>query len=190
MKSVHFGSENSSNPTGMHENIGVGEGNNIIVKGDFIGVINIGDNNYLVARTTMAFNDDQVGKITVRRAIADIYPDGSGILYLDQLHSNDCKKLEELLNSNRAQTLLNEGKCVTDICDAHMPDRCFDMLTSEQYLGQYADIVATAIRHEVFEKKKADINGRKDTFSNLQRKINELEAQIRQMREQGSNHHR
>lgn len=184
MQSVHFGRENSMNPTGSHESIGVGEGKEIIVRGDFIGIITIDRNNYLVTRTTMAFDDNNVGKIAVRRAIVDLYRDSSGILYLDQLHTDDCKKLEEALNSSRGQTLLNRGERVVDICDAHTPDESFECVTRGE------DIVATAIKHEVFEDKKKAIANCNEPFSVMQKRIWELEAQLAQINNHSSNYHR
>ena len=56
----------------------------------------------------------------VNRVIADLYRDGSGILFYDQEQDVVCKRLEELLNSEKARDLIERGvhislSCVVDI---------------------------------------------------------------------------
>ena len=183
MTKIDFGFENSMNPKGMFEGIGISGETKGAIRGEFLGVFQMDDMNYLAARTTMAFKDEGIGQIVVRRALADLYHDGSGNLFIDQLCGEDCKRLETLLNSNRAQEKLNKGARLIDICDGYLPSNSFDCLTN---VGEYASIVAVAIKHEVFESKRTLLERSRLPMSEMQRKIEALEAMLAQAREENN----
>lgn len=183
MQKIDFGYENSMNPKGIFEGIGISSGSKGAVSGEFLGVFQRDGMNYLVARTTMAFKGEGIGQIVVRRALADLYHDGYGNLFIDQLCSEDCKKFETLLNSNYAQNQLNKGTELRDICGGCLPSKSFECVTKK---SEYVSIIAVAIRHEVFEEKRSLLGRSRLPMSEMQRKIEALEAMLAQAREENT----
>ena len=172
MKKVSFGYENSMNPVGSFEGIGLGGGAVGPTEGEFIEVINLMDqmdNNYLVTRITNTFkgSEHEIGKIDVRRVLADLFPDGSAILYVDQTHSYDCERIEQILNTSRAKGLIEDNVKARELCTGKRPAFSFECATNKE------KIVVTAIPHEVFENKKQLISRCRSSFSDMQRKLEE-----------------
>jgi hypothetical protein len=114
------------------------------VEGDFLGIIRHNGEDYLVARTTKALGDDScIGKITVRRATVEIYPDNTGSIFLDINENEITKEMEEGLSAS----FVDEKSLYEKI--NHRYDVVInDMLRRENELN------ATAIKTSAFEKKK------------------------------------
>jgi hypothetical protein len=179
MKKVDFGFANESNPNGTFEGIGLAGEARGPVSAEFIDVVRLNNCDYLITRITETFknSENEIGKIDVRRAFADLFPDGSAIMYLDQNHSADCFKLEELLNTENAKILLDKGISVKEICGGYNAPLSF--------LGAINGnlIMATAIRHDVFEEKRALVSRCHHSFSEMRREIESM--QIENNRERG-----
>ena len=69
MTKIDFGYENSMNPKGMFEGVGISGETNGAIYGEFLGVFQMDGMNYLAARTTEAFKDEGIGQIVVRRVM-------------------------------------------------------------------------------------------------------------------------
>ena len=170
MKKVDFGFANDSIPNGTFEGIGLSGDARGPVSGEFIDVIRIDNCDYLITKITDTFgnSEHEIGKIDVRRAFADLFPDGSSVMYLDQEHSHSCLSLEQLLNSEKAKELMERGMSVKDICNGRNAPLSFLGAT-------YGNLImATAIRHEVFEEKIKLASRCHTSFSEMQRGIERL----------------
>lgn len=171
MKKVEFGYANESNPRGSFEGIGLAEGAKGAVAAEFVDVMRMNGRDYLITKITEAFrnSEQEIGRFDVRRALVDLFPDGSSIMFLDQLHSSDCIDLEELLNSDKAKNLMERGVSVKDICGAGNAPASFVIAT-------HADLVlATAIRHEVFEEKMALLSRCRGSFTDMRMELESLQ---------------
>jgi len=163
-KMVDFGYDNSMKPFGSNEGIGLGTKAVGPVGGEFLDVVNYHDNFYLITRITDAFkgSEQYIGKIDVRRALVDLFPDGSGILYIDQNQSQDCRNLTIALNSPELNNALKKNARIRDILSTGGVPFSFSCVT------RGSRIIATAIKHEVFEKKNNLINSCSKPFSDMQ----------------------
>ena len=166
-KIVSFGFDSSPNPTGQFEAPGLNEHKTIgPIRGEFLGFIGYNGENYLVSKVIETYDsEDQIGKIDVRRALADIYPDGYGKLYLDSAHTLGCRTFERILNSERTKDKLDRGISLDKIVPDNSFPFAFNCVTQLDYFN------AIGISHEAFERKKALINGNYKTFSQLQEEI-------------------
>lgn len=170
MKKVHFGYENSNRPVGSFEGLGVSDEAKGPIQGNFIGILNYMDKDFLITKVSLAYKtvENQVGKIDVRDAIADIYPDGSGVLYIDRQKSDECLQLENLFNDEKTKELLQKGVSINNIFTGGILSFAFECVTKSDV------ILATSIKHEIFEKKKQLISCCNHSFSDLQQEIEEL----------------
>ena len=140
MKKIDYGYNLSNNPVGSFEGIGINPLSEGPITAEFLGIIDYDGEDYLIGRTTLAFKDDPnyLGKITARRATAEIYPDGTGTVFIDMDENDKTRKIEEVLNEKD----IKEGT-LNKIVN-HRYDSVID--------GN--EITATAIKTEVFDKKK------------------------------------
>jgi len=152
MKKVDYGFDMADEPIGMFEGIGISSEPVGAIAGEFLGVVSLKGEDYLIGRTTIAFKDDPeyLGKITARRATAKKYEDGSGIIFLDMEESKETKAIEEIFSARN----------VTEESLRSLANPEYDSLIDRD------EIMATAIRHDVFEKKKMT--------SELDKKISEI----------------
>lgn len=166
MKKIEFGFSNSKNPTGSWEGIGINE-ELPVFSADYYGAVKYEGNSYVVAKVI----DDEDTKLPdlldnfiVRPAIAEMYPDGSGIILLDQQLDEDGQKLENYLNRNDVK---NEIHGITDVIrrsegQIDPCDRLFHFLTIND------EVLSTSIDHEVFEAKNEALKNCNLSFSELQ----------------------
>ena len=177
MKKVGFGSDSSLNPTGSWESMGLANG---VIEGELIGFFNYDESNYAVSRVTGAFSNSKYdeGEVMVNRVVADLYRDGSGVLYFDQEQDHACRKFEELLNSEKVRSLLERGVPVSEICSGHRVDKCFDLLASGN------EISVLGINHEVFDRKKYAIEHCNRSFSVMYEEMERLYEKLRQLEEE------
>ena len=182
MKKIDFGSDDSLRPTGSWKSLGLGNG---VVSGELVGLFNFGGEDYIVTKVGNTFPDSKYEEndMMVSRAIADLYKDGSGNIFVDQGDSFVCRDFEELLNSEKAHTLLDKGVPIVDICNGYPVSDAFRVL-----LDRYS-ISAVAISHEVFENKKRQLSQCHSSFSDMMAemesllaKLNELQADKEQTR--------
>lgn len=150
MKKVDYGYNMSDEPLAMFEGIGISNVPEGAVEGEYLGVIEREGEDYLISRTTMAFKDDPnyIGKITARRALAEVHSDGSGVIFIDVDENEKTRDIEMALNSRDVQKGDFE----------RIVSRGFDSLIAND------EIYAIAIKHEVFERKKMLTESSKSDF--------------------------
>lgn len=170
MSKIDFGYSNDNNPTGIWEGMGASPDHDII-NAEFMDVIRFNERVYLVSKVGTVFPglENKVGTIDVREIIADLYPDGSSIIYSNQEKNNDCIKLENALAN--AKNLFDRGFSVKQICKAHIPDKCYKYLfeTDSEF-----PILVTGIKPNVFEEKRELISKCRSSFSNMQQQLMDM----------------
>lgn len=137
----------------------------LLTDAQYYGVVNYGRDSFLVAKVI----DDEygrypglVGNFIVRPALADMYPDGSGIMYLDQEQSEFGQRIEMYLN--RIKERISSFDDILKYCDfVQRGNRFFDLVTDADC------IIATSIRHETFETKNEALKNCRQSFSDLLR---------------------
>lgn len=165
MKKIEFGFENSTNPKGTWEGIGI-KPNLLLINAEYYGAIKYEKNSFIVAKVI----EDQYGRyphllnnFIVRPAIADLYVDGSGIIYLDQEQSLESEQIEKHLNSEQVKDKIKDSKDIFTYCnDVYPADMSFTFLT----LGD--TVITTSIQHDVFEEKNNALKSCRSSFSQLQ----------------------
>ena len=168
MKRIDFGFSNDFDPKGSWEGIGIKPGL-LLTNAEYYGAIKYETNSYIVAKV----GKDEYGrfphlvdKFIVRPAIADLYVDGSGIIFLDQEESIISSQLESRLNEPQIREKVSDINGVLNNCNGvHMADISFKFLT----LGDR--IVTTSITHEAFERKNSALKNCRDTFSEMQEQL-------------------
>lgn len=168
MKRIDFGFSNDFDPKGSWEGIGIKPGL-LLVNAEYYGAIKYETNSYIIAKV----GKDEYGrfphlegKFIVRPAIADLYVDGSGIIFLDQEESIISQQLESHLNQPQIQEKINDIKGVLNNCnEVHRADMSFEFLT----LGDR--IVTTSITHDAFERKNSALKSCRGTFSQIQEQL-------------------
>lgn len=140
MKKINYGYDISDNPTGAFQGIGIKDKPEGAVTGEFIGIVSVNDDDYLIGRTTEAFgrNPEYIDKIAVRRVMSQNFDDGSGILFIDMEESQITKAIEKVM----------EEKKVTEESLRNVTNKKYDSLIQED------EITATSIRPDVFDRKK------------------------------------
>ena len=174
MKEVNFGFSNSDYPTGAFDGIGATGYPAGPVKGEFIGIVRSNDENYLVSKTTMAFKDEGIGRFDVRRALADIYNDGGGILYTEQMPSHEAMRIAAILNNSNTNENLERGVTIQEFLGMGNPNFAFQCVT------QGNTVLATSIKPGVFDHKKELLSRSNRSFSDMQE---ELERNYQMMEE-------
>lgn len=166
MEKIKFYFSNEYNPTGGTDGWGLTE-TSPIAEADYYGAIKYNGNSYIVAKIT----EDEynrypalLGKFIVRDAIADMYPDGSGTIYLDQVESLVSKQLEERLNSPEIIDYIHNINDVVNSCSGvGIADMSFQHLRYSGY--------SVSIMHDVFQRKNETLKNCKGTFSQLQEQL-------------------
>lgn len=165
MQKIEFGFANEQNPKGTWEGIGIKQGL-LLTEADFYGTVKVESNSYVVAKVS---NDEYnrypelLDKFLVRPALADLYPDGSGIIFLDQEQSLEAYQLEEYLNSPQVKDRITSIDDVINLSSGVVPtDKSFAILTDHDR------VVTTSITHEAFERKNTALKNCHLSFSELQ----------------------
>lgn len=165
MQKIEFGFANEANPKGTWEGIGI-KPNTLLTEADFYGTVKLERDSYIIAKVTEdKYNNypQLVGKFLVRPAIADLYPDGSGIIFLDQEQSLEAYQLEDYLNSPQVKDKIFSIEDIIKLSNGVVPaDKAFSMLTDQDR------VVTTSITHEVFERKNNALKNCHLSFSELQ----------------------
>lgn len=165
MKKIEFGYANEKEPKGSWEGIGIKQGM-LLTEADLYGFVKVGNNSYVVAKVTKdEYNRYQelLDKFLVRPALADLYPDGSGIIFLDQEQSLEAYQLEEYLNSPQVKDRISSIEDVISLSNGVVPaDKAFKLLTAQER------VVTTSINHDAFERKNSALKKCHLSFSELQ----------------------
>lgn len=176
MKKIEFGHSNDYDPKGSWEGIGIKPGL-LLTDADYYGAIKYEDNSYIVAKVTEDEYErypELLGKFIVRPAIADMYSDGSGIIFLDQEETIVSKELEDRINEPITRDRITSINDVRNFCSGtYMADMSFKFLT----LGD--KFITTSITHEAFERKNSALKSCRSSFSELQEQILNLENNYR-----------
>ena len=161
MKKIEFGYANDYKPSGSWQGLGIKEGL-LLADAEYYGVVNCGRDSFIVAKVIedkYGRYPQLLGNFIVRPAIADMYPDGSGYLFLDQEQSAIGQQIEKYLNAVKSH--INSYEDILKSCDfVQRGNRFFDLITDSD------KVVATSIRHEVFEEKNNALKNCRTTFSN------------------------
>lgn len=168
MKKIEFGFANDIEPKGSWEGIGIKPGF-MLTEADFYGFIEYNGNNYMIAKVT---KDDYnryphlVDQFIARESIADLYPDGSGIIFLDQEESMITKQLESYLNAPIIKEKITGFDDIIKLCSGvNRANLAFSFLTVDN------SFITTSITHETFERKKSALKSCHNSFSQLQEKM-------------------
>ena len=179
MKILHFGYDRSSHPYGTFEQEGLGlkENGKLVgpTYGELIDVINLYNENYIIYKVINAFNNDEryIGKYEVRRAIADLYANGTGVLYIDKKKDYNSEKLETIINYDDFQNRLANGEDFIKILDVLPSDNyAFDGVLKMKDENECINVCT--IDHDVFEYKNSLLKKCLSSMSDMQEKIDEL----------------
>ena len=184
MIKIEFGHANEINPKGAWEGIHISP-DLPLLSADYYGAMQLGEDSYIVAKVV---DDDGnrypelLNNFIVRRALADMYVDGSGWLFLDQEKSHECNQIERFLNSDRIKQRINNSEDVINLCSeigAHRANNSFRALELDH---EKEPLISTSIRHEEFEKKKNALSHCRHSMSDMQRQIEELSRQLEETR--------
>ncbi len=150
MQTVNYQYSNNDNPTiSTVEGIGVNDEMTGIVNGEYCGICSIDGIDYLVTKPKIAFRkteEELKNTYDVRRSFVENSSDkSSGVLYVDQLQSEDCKKLEQLFSDSKWKEK-NFYEIVNEL-GFDYPEKDYDIVTNTELIN------AISIRHDVFEKK-------------------------------------
>ena len=170
MKQIEFGYSNDIDPKGLHEGMGIKPGL-FLTEANYYGSIEFDGNSYIIAKVIKdKYNryPDLVDKFIVRDAIADMYVDGSGCLFLNQEQSITAQQLENYLNSKNIKNKINNYKDIFKLCNGVSPaNKMFTLLEME------STFFATSIIPSAFEEKKEALKKCHKSFSELQRSLSE-----------------
>lgn len=165
MQKIEFGFANDKNPKGTWEGIGIRQGL-LLTEADFYGAVKVESNSYIVAKVTEDEYDrypELLDKFLVRPALVDLYPDGSGTLFIDQDESFEAYQLEEYLNSSQVKDRISSIEDVINLSNGVIPaDKAFQLLTDQD------KVVAISITHDAFERKNSALKNCHLSFSELQ----------------------
>lgn len=170
MKKVNFGYNNSID-NGVFEGIGLGSvvsGRTVgPVSGNLLGVVSLGNDDFLVSEVTQAFGNDEnyIGRIIVRDACVDLFPDASALLFIDQQESVISRKLEELLNKDKEKAKIENGRSLYDICSGNVPSFAYECAI---HSSSDFPVSVVALKHDVFKNKKSNIAKCHSSFSDMQ----------------------
>ena len=155
MRKIEFGYSNDLNTKGSWQGIGINP-EVFLTSANYYGTIAVGADCFVVSKVV----EDEYGrypellnKFIVRDAIYDLYPDGSGTLMLDQEVSEYAKQLEETLNTSRIKYKIGTVNDIfKNVAGINKPNHSFELMEND--MAKYP-IIATSVRHSVFEKIKA-----------------------------------
>lgn len=150
MKKIEFGFANEKNPTGSWQGTGINEELSL-TDAEYYGAVKFDGNSYIIAKVIedkYGHWPNLVGRFIVRPAVADIYSDGSGIIFLDQEQSLKGKQIENFLNNEQIKDKINSLDDIVNFIKNGISknNESFDNCAiSDIY-------TTTSIRHEEFEK--------------------------------------
>ena len=164
MKAIEFGYDNSIEPTGSYEGIGIRPGL-MLCDAQYIGTIMYEGNHYMIAKAIKDTNGNYpelLGKFVVREALYDVYPDGSGVYMIEQEENETANNIATFLNNPAINDKIDTVEDVYDyISEARPALRIFK-------LAEIDDIIlCTAITSEAFEIKNNAIKNCHASFSQI-----------------------
>ena len=167
MKKIEFGYSNDLNPTGSHEGMGIKPGL-LLCDADYYGAIEFDGNYYIVAKV---IEDEYqrfpqlLNNFIVRKALCDLYPDGSCTLMLDQNEDNITHQLENYLNDEEIKQHIETPDDLFKVFNSNIHRAPVSFMLAELNRDT---ILSTSITSEAFEIKNEAIKNCHDSFSSLQ----------------------
>ena len=155
MKKIEFGFANEKKPTGSWQGTGINE-QLAVTDAEYYGAVKFDGNSYIIAKVTedrYGHWPNLVGKFIVRPAVANVYDDGSGIMFLDQEQSLRGRQIENFLNNPQFKDKIRNLDDIVNFIKNGISknNEPFDACT---IMDSY---VATSIKHEEFEKIKKEV---------------------------------
>jgi len=158
MKKIEFGFSNDQRPSGSWEGIGISQ-DEFITEGDYLGTIGYRDSHYIVCNVEIP---DAGNRFIVREALYDLFADGSGILYLNQVKNYLSRDIKNYLNRIGIKENI---KTIDDVIKLgnglHGSNKAFRLLELDN------KIISTSILQEVFEEKREAIKYSQKSISDL-----------------------
>ena len=168
MKKISFGHSNEENPKGSYQGIGINPGLSL-TEADYYDTLKYENNSYIIAKVTedkFGHYPNLVGNFIVRPAIADLYHDGSGVIFLDQEETIVSQAIETYLNNPNIKDKIKDYKDILTKGHGRLPaDSSFEFLTMDNFFP------ATSIKHEIFEKRNELLKSCRGSFSELQEQL-------------------
>ena len=167
MKKIEFGYSNDAAPTGSHEGMGIKPGL-LLCNADYYGAIEFEGNYYIIAKVVedeFQHYQQLLGNFIVRKALCDLYPDGSCILMLDQNEDIVTQQLENYLNDERVKQYINTADDIFKVCNSNVHRAPASFMLAEYNRDT---ILSTSITSEAFEIKNEAIKNCHSSFSSLQ----------------------
>ena len=107
-----------------------------------------------------------LNKFIVRPAIADLFPDGSGTIFLDQKETFMSKYLEDCFNDPLVKMKIsNVNDIFKNFVGTSRANIAFKFLTLDD------SFITVSITHENFERKNEELKKCNSSFSELQEKL-------------------
>lgn len=167
MKKIQFGYDNSKNPTGAWEGMSI-DGKTHLYEADFYGFIEDKlSNNYVVAKVTEDKEYQEISKFIVRPALADIYYDLSGTIFLNMEHTNLSENIEKMVNN-----LGDDVSLLSDIVDKLSEYIRLSNDKPLKVLSENEIIITTSILPNVFENKNVCLKSCHLSFSEMASQYN------------------
>ena len=173
MKKVEFGFANDVDPKGSWQGIGLREGL-LITDGEYIGAISCCNDTYIVAKIEECQNHPEyVGKYIARKALYDMYPDGSGILFLNQKEDYITQKIEALINRSAQSQDISSIEDIIRLSEGFgKASRLFQLAETE---GE--KVFTCSITAPAFEEKNELLKSCHGSLSQMAKELKELESQ-------------
>ncbi len=165
MKKIEFGFSNDENPRGSWQGIGINDGT-FLSEAEYYGSFGYDNNNYIlvkVVKDEYRRNPELLDNFIVRKALCDLYQDGSAVLMLNQEKDMVCQQLENYFNNPQIKEKIHSIDDAIKLCQGtyKSPDSFI--------LAELRDtVVATSIIPETFDRKNEAIKNCHMPISELQ----------------------
>ena len=134
------------------------------IEGEFLGVIKEDNKDYLITRTTLAFNNDPeyIGKITARHVIAEYVPDHMSFIYIDMEEDENSRNIETILNKEENKHITEEElaikfkNVITRKYNEVINESLMDIPNKDSEEKDY-EFTVVAIEHSIFKDKQENI---------------------------------
>lgn len=176
MKKVNFGYSNDAKPSGSWEGVGLSPYSSLVVA-DYCGAFKSGNDHYVVVKVAedeVYAQPEFLGKYFVLPAVADLYCDGSGSIFVSQDSTAVSRHMEEILNESENKDRFTNIRNIIDemrwYMDAYRCDRAFEIITDYEY--DYIKMLG--ITKKAFDRKNT-------AYKNCRSSITELSAMVNDM---------
>jgi len=155
MKKIEFGFANEKNPTGSWQGTGINE-ELAVTDAEYYGAVKFDGNSYIIAKVTedkFGHWPNLVGRFIVRPAVADVYSDGSGIIFLDQEQSLRGNQIENFLNNEQVKDKIGNLDDIVNFTLGIIDDVTNTNLEEKEYILDKKWKEIKVNYHKVFSQK-------------------------------------